>query len=432
MFITILLLLIVCSCLLGFFTFQLYKKNDLQLGSTVFIFLVVSFFSVFLLSVYFLLDNSDSKFEDYRYFFIGITSILALCSLLLSSFWSTRTIKLSQDTQKISIKLTQDTQKISMDHQKISFIMDLIKNNYQLLKDKEGSIKNLIKDLDTIFLGKSLVYEEVALLFHEKLRTSESLFSIHEIDKYLAETRGNNKDLITDFKNVFQEDKQDASFKILTTYFSENKDKTSYIFDSLNDSIQNKVSKSERQNTFLNKSFNMDQFIEKFLQEKKVKELLNKEVTSLKFEEIKFVMEKVFNKHYGELGHFFRNSYRVVKLINDFSEKHFESDPNFRKTYLGVLRSYYSENVLLVIYYNSIFTDKGLGYAKQLALSDFFGDKEDLGNDDPIHVRKDKFYFDFKDLKVIKKLFLSNAEPFLSSGDNAKDIETIKGFFDLS
>lgn len=420
MFITIVLLLSLCLLLLGFFTFQLYKKNDLQLGNPIFIFIVVSFFLVFLLSVYFLLDNSDTKFEDYRYFLIGVTSILALCSLLLSSFWSTKTIKSTQETQKISI-----------DNQKISFMMDLIKNNYQLLKDKEKAIDSLISDLDSTYLGKSFFYNQVAALFHERLRANQANFPLSEMDKYIDQSK-TNTDLIRGFKNVFQEDKQDASFKILTTYFSDNREKTSNIFESLTESTQQKISGSTAHINFLNTAFKMDEFIENFLQERAVSELLRKDINSLKFEEIKVEMETVFNKHYGNLGHFFRNSYRVVKTINYFSKTHFGSDKDFRKTYLGILRSYYSENVLLAIYYNSIFTDKGLGYAKELALSDFFGDKSDFDHDDPIHVRKTKFYFNSKDLKMIKRIFLSNANPFPTGEGDSKDAETIQRSFDIS
>ena len=124
---------------------------------------------------------------------------------------------------------------------------------------------------------------------------------------------------------------------------------------------------------------------------------------------------KVFDDQYAEVGHFFRNSYRIVKLINVY----YKDDLELRKNYLGILRSQYSENVILAIYYNCVFTDKGLGYANQLLGTDFFGDKKDLAYDNPIHFRTEKLIFNEKDLKTIKKLFTVESEFFRDSKNNS-------------
>lgn len=437
------LLLVACIIFLGLFTFNLRKKDNFQLGRPIFIILLVLIFLIFLLSVYFIFDNSDTKFSDYRYFFIGVSSVLAFFSLLISSFWSTQTIKLTQQTQQINL----DSQKITMDNQKISLVMDMIKNNYQLLKDKEEGINVLINDLDSVYSGKSFFFNKVAKIFHERLRENEASFDFTPIDSYrqmvldkrqrLARAAAkagqpippnNNKiDLLRDFKQIFKDNKEDVSFKILVTYFSANEQSTSNVFSLLNSSIQKKIYNNKAHLSFLNETYDLDNFIKNFLEEEEIKSILERDGSTLTHDEIMPEMEKTFNNHYNELGHFFRNSYRVVKFINLFSDTHFKADPSFRRTYLGVLRSYYSENVLLAIYYNSTFTKKGLGYAKELAKSDFFGDANDLSSHEPMHIRKDKLYFGSRDFRLIEGIFISNSSFVTDEVDEIK----IKECFDV-
>lgn len=423
------LLLVVCIIFLGLFTFNLRKKDNFQLGRPIFIILLVLIFLIFLLSVYFIFDNSDTKFSDYRYFFIGVSSVLAFFSLLISSFWSTQTIKLTQQTQQINL----DSQKITMDNQKVGLVMDMIKNNYQLLKDKEEGINVLINDLDSVYSGKSFFFNKVAKIFHERLRENEASFNFTPINEYrereLEKRRriakaavnagqniptNNKTDLLRDFKQIFEDNKEDVSFKILVTYFSLHEESTSNIFSLLNSSIQKKIYNSRAHLSFLNRTYDLNNFIKNFLEDEEISSILERDGSTLTYDEIKPEMEKTFNNHYSELGHFFRNSYRVVKFINLFSNTHFIADSSFRKTYLGVLRSYYSENVLLAIYYNSAFTKKGLGYAKELAKSDFFGDANDLSSHEPMHIRKDQLYFGSRDFRLIEGIFISNY-PFVTS-----------------
>lgn len=415
MFITISLLLSLSIILLILFIISSYKRNQMNLGSTWFIIFSVSFLLTVILVLYFFLLESENSFESFRYILISTTSIIALVSLLISSFLSRQTIKLHQNTQKMS-KNNQD----------VSFVMDLIKNNYQLLKDKENNINNLILSLDADFIGKSFFFNEIASRFHNFLKSRQSSFPIDTIQ---TGSRNGNKNF-KKLENILLKDGEDDSYKLLVVYFSLNEEKTSHIFKLLSPSIQNKVSGNETFLKFAQETVNIEQYIEEFLAQSEIIDLMGRDISTLTFEQIKPVMEKIFNEHYDQIGHFFRNSYRVVKFINQLSKNEKNEDLNFRKTYLGILRSYYSENVLIAIYYNSIFTNKGLGYSQELACSDFFGDETDLTNDDPIHVRKDRFYFGSKDLKTIKKLFISAPNDSTDTTTNPIDIQSIKTAFD--
>lgn len=310
----------------------------------------------------------------------------------------------------------------TVDNQKTVFIMNLIKNNFDLLKAAEDSIDDLVNKLNSIYIGKTFFFDELAVSFHNHLRSSSLLMS--QVDRFDVSTLSNKqqKEVVEDLKKIFTNNKIDASSKILISYLSlpANSRVGNHFYENLNESITNKVITNGYD--ILDSHFDMNKIIDDFCELVETREIFDKSISGLNFDEIKPGMEKAFDDNYKELGHFFRNSYRIVKFINQNSK----NDLNFKKTYLGLLRSYYSENVLLAIYYNSVFTRKGLGYARELVLSDFFGDKDDLDDGNPNHIRKDKLYFGDKDLRTIEKLFTSSSTKL----DNV-DLTNINVFEDV-
>lgn len=120
-------------------------------------------------------------------------------------------------------------------------------------------------------------------------------------------------------------------------------------------------------------------------------------------DEIKKSISSIYNKYYPQLGHFFRHTHRIIKLIN----KYYPDNKTKRNEFLGILRAYYSEDLLLVLYYNSTFTYKGSGLGVQLMYSDFFGNVSDFEKDDLMHFRKDLLIFEDIDIQILKEVYSS-------------------------
>lgn len=111
---------------------------------------------------------------------------------------------------------------------------------------------------------------------------------------------------------------------------------------------------------------------------------------------------ELFVENFNEIGHVFRNSYRVFKLILNT----YKRNPVKQKEYLGLLRSYYSEEFLLVLFYNSSYTNQGAGYAKLLKEKNFFGNNSDL-QEDRMHFRKNNLIFRKIDIKILKDFYMN-------------------------
>lgn len=123
--------------------------------------------------------------------------------------------------------------------------------------------------------------------------------------------------------------------------------------------------------------------------------------TELNEDEITSICNKVFDYFYKDVGHFCRLFHRIVKFVNDNVK-----DSNSKSNYFGMLRAILSEDELLVIFYNSFYSDKGKGLSKQLVnQTKFFGDENDLPNDtnsELQHFSKNSLVFFEVDLKNMK------------------------------
>lgn len=132
------------------------------------------------------------------------------------------------------------------------------------------------------------------------------------------------------------------------------------------------------------------------------------------FKEMSVGIENYFYKSEGDINQFFRSFHRVVKFINDTST----ITSKKKKNYFGILRSQLSEELMLILYYNCVYTSKGLGLCKLLIGSDFFGDENDFKyyispNDksskmnfsEAQHFSENTFLLPDKDIFIIINLF---------------------------
>lgn len=100
--------------------------------------------------------------------------------------------------------------------------------------------------------------------------------------------------------------------------------------------------------------------------------------------ELKFsAYEKLYKKHENEIGHYYRNLYRIVKLIqtNAFGNDNEKDNEEEKRKYRGILRAQLSSFELLMIFYNVVYSEKGKKFKDLLLNINFFDDhlvKEDF------------------------------------------------------
>jgi len=107
-------------------------------------------------------------------------------------------------------------------------------------------------------------------------------------------------------------------------------------------------------------------------------------------------------------GDFFRVLHRAIKIIKS-------SEIENKSKFYGIIRAVLPDYLLIYIYYNSVFTEKGLGLGLQLSGTSFFGEKDDFffkddSKKDGIldftqHIPKNYLIFKRQDPQIMIKIF---------------------------
>lgn len=103
--------------------------------------------------------------------------------------------------------------------------------------------------------------------------------------------------------------------------------------------------------------------------------------------------EKLYKDNENLIGHYFRNLYRIMKLIqtNRFADNENDNEEEKRK-YRGILRAQLSSNELLMIFYNVVYSEKGKKFKDILYNLNFFDD----------HLRKEDFIWKNDNEELLK------------------------------
>ncbi|PFE95058.1 hypothetical protein CN325_18820 [Bacillus thuringiensis] len=86
--------------------------------------------------------------------------------------------------------------------------------------------------------------------------------------------------------------------------------------------------------------------------------------------------EKLYKRHEKIIGHYYRNLYRIVKLIQNttFDDESQERDNEEKRKYRGILRAQFSSFELLMLFYNISYSEKGKKFKELIAGVNFFDD----------------------------------------------------------
>ena len=114
----------------------------------------------------------------------------------------------------------------------------------------------------------------------------------------------------------------------------------------------------------------------------------------------KETVENVLSRHYDEVGAYFRLFHRIIKYINDNLDQ--SEELAIKNNYIGFLRATVNEEEMLVIFYNAAYTKRGQGLLDELQKTTFFGNREDIMNNQ--HFDRKKLFWEKNDVnKMLEK-----------------------------
>ncbi|WP_342601590.1 putative phage abortive infection protein [Peribacillus sp. FSL E2-0159] len=88
-----------------------------------------------------------------------------------------------------------------------------------------------------------------------------------------------------------------------------------------------------------------------------------------------FAYEEIYKEKENSIGHYYRNLYRLVKLIqSETFDTNKEVNENEKRKYRGILRAQLSSFELLMIFYNVVYSEKGEKFKEILINTNFFDD----------------------------------------------------------
>ncbi|MFJ5767316.1 putative phage abortive infection protein [Lysinibacillus sp. NPDC093210] len=346
-------------------------------------------------------------------FYIVVSAIAALASVGTVSYFSYKNIVSNNEIQNAN------------------FLSNLLDSHSEILLNHQRDISSLMEDLRLKLKYKDYKIDYLVSEFIVELKNNAQ--SKQALEEIIADTDFKSikkyfESILEDLNEEMQDPDKDAIKKLVIGFFLF---KENSFLERFTKYDKNKVILNTYYQKMSEKNFTLFRILNAF--KNKTNPYLIKDAN---YEETSQVIENIFEDYYGSVGHFFRNSYRIIKTINEI----YSSKKNHKEKsrYLGILRSYYSEEVLLAIYYNCVYTKKGVGYAYQLLKMDFFGDKEDLGIRVNLqHFRKEKLLEERVDLELMKEFFCSesgNSDLNFKNNSPRKDIEKeitqkFKGFF---
>lgn len=86
--------------------------------------------------------------------------------------------------------------------------------------------------------------------------------------------------------------------------------------------------------------------------------------------------KEVYDENENIIGHYYRNLYRIIKLIQEteFDSSSLDNNEKERKKYRGILRAQLSSFELLMVFYNMVYSQKGEEFKKLVKGTNFFDD----------------------------------------------------------
>lgn len=344
--------------------------------------------------------NIEVSFDE-KYYLELFKTLVPVISVIITSVSLVITATNFKKTSDKAIDVSDSNQ-----------IMDMIKLNNEIYKGLSNQYPNIFHEIQK---------ELISQFDGDKLWT---IRGIEFIDKYLFsdETKNNRLSIINELEKF--------EFKKNSIFYHQNKKLISYLNKEsnngkrqlwllLNYEVEKRTGKGIKlngkvSNLKLNYSY-VDKILIKNAILKPVYENVYQDgfyTRPVSYDEAYLICNEVYEKKFEILGNFFRSTHRIIKKINES----FNDDMESKKNYLGLLRAQLPESAIALIFYNATYTKKGLGLARQLLYTDFFGDISDfmttdmLHIDDSQHISPDKIIFYNTDYKIMSNLYTHRVE----------------------
>lgn len=245
----------------------------------------------------------------------------------------------------------------------IALLFKRVKEEY-----KSGVLNSYELELKELILGSSNTtvvndFHLKSFIFNKKQEY------IHEIRKKAENGRIRDFDFISKqyvSKNV--ETKINDIKNDIDGRWLEIKEKAKNDFDSLQEEelLLNRILREANFEELMKASVKND-FIQTYTQDTGL--------SPLKYLKIK-AYETVYNKNENSIGHYYRNLYRIIKLIQDekFVEDNVINNEIEKKKYRGILRAQLSSFELMMLFYNVVYSQKGEKFKTYLTNTNFFDD----------------------------------------------------------
>lgn len=274
-----------------------------------------------------------------------------------------------------------------------NFIFDMIKQNKAILDNHNKEVENLVRDIKTICCKENTTYYLfIENLIKYKVSNTEKLKIKHlKLNKFIASF------ISQDINNFLVTGELKQIEKIALWYMFKYENNTYKLLkgkDNLKKTVE-KTLPTDKENLEIFEENRVLDFLNINYQDAKSNQTYSYDTI---FNQVNFL----FKKKHSQTDFLFRHIHRIVKMINEIENK------EIQKNLLGILRAQYSNDIVMAIYFNCIFTSNGIGLAIELLSEDFFGDINDFHiNNLSMHTDFDSLYLSNKHKKILTDFFIN-------------------------
>ncbi|WP_178897041.1 putative phage abortive infection protein [Bacillus altitudinis] len=336
---------------------------------------------------------------------VGLLTLASMLFVISSISMQRKQLDMQQDDLKIQRKELAKTRKefeltnkTLTKQQFESTFFNMINLHHNLLKDLEGRREYFNKNYNDLIKAYKLVVGDnwttrlsllkesdltrlkqllqTLYLYERKIGDLDKKFNKHwdaELDENLiSKLESENDKYFINNLSKLKEDFEMASLKDRLNQFSND----SHILDYF--LYKNKV-RMEFSNNFGGGPYTItvvdfferinDVCVVNFMKQIRNETLL--QPSSLK----RVAYEKLYKEKEEEIGHYYRNLYRIIRFIHDeqFSNNSKENEKE-KKKYIDILRAQLSSMELLMLFYNVVYSKKGEKFKEILKGTNFFDD----------------------------------------------------------
>ncbi|WP_285047108.1 putative phage abortive infection protein [Lactococcus petauri] len=338
-----------------------------------FIFILLLSFGTIVVSIYRLFTLKNPSTIENQQILTFLTGGISLFILSLTSF--------------LSIKTSESADRRDRDH----LILETFKQNYLILEKNNKRLNNYVDEINLRSKNEWVGFNKLVNYLNTECTVSSP--DIEEIQKLEQFQKSTNYKIVSQYILNGKRTQIKNIARLYLKFYRKD------IYQVIKDDYLDKQLSNQDEKSYVNLMR-----IEFF---KKIDALYNNffQEDNHKYKDYRDNISENIIESFSDINYFFRHTHRILKLLNEVD------DIRVKKNFMGILRAQYSEQVILSIYLNAVYTKKGIGLAKQLLNSDFFASNDDFKNGNQmIHGAFETTFQKGKQYRIIKDLFVFSHE----------------------